>query len=311
MPVRELWTVYIALEGVYGEGASFSGTDAIEVFDFDFKPSHTILEKAPNPTSLNDVSDIIEGKRWVEVSFKTYLKGSGMNGAPRIGRLLSSAGFLLMMGTGGGSNYASYTPQNDTSSIALLAQTDSGYCVKLKGGVVKRVSVTGTVGDFLIAQFNIVGIFDSESTTPESLTPSFEASLPLVVKGGTLSGKLSNTYWKNFEVSIENTHYEQLNASDTYGIKRFYIVQRKIRGSFDPELSSDFIKYPGESLGNISISLSNGEDNIVEISAPKVKIAEAREINVDNRILRFSIPLIFLPNTGNDEIKFKFEWTKV
>ena len=308
MAVRELWNLYAAIETSYGSEAIPSGSDVIEVFEVSVKPAHSVLEKAPNPQYLNEVGDIIEGKRWLELSFKTYLKGAGTNQAPVVGRFLQAAGFNESVDDVNG--YAEYTPKNTSKSLTIIAQADDGYELKGVGCIVKSFSIVGAVGDFLIAQFDVVGLFSSESATVTSLTPSYEDSDPLVVKGGTLGSGLSNNYWKNIEIAVANTQYEQPDASDTYGINAFVITGRRITGSFDPEAMSGTILYPGDLISGFSIALGDvSADNKVTITGANVKVADARDISGDNRVLRFSIPLIFLPSSGNDELSIKFEWT--
>jgi len=308
MTVRELWNLYAAVETSYGSEATPGGSDVIEVFEVSVKPAHSVLEKAPNPQYLNEVGDIIEAKRWLELSFKTYLKGAGTSQAPVVGRFLQAAGFSESVDDVSG--YAEYTPSNTSKSLTIIAQADNGYELKGVGCIVKNFSIVGAVGDYLIAQFDVVGLFSSESATVTSLTPSYENSSPLIVKGGTLGTGLADRYWKNLEIAVDNTQYEQPDASDTYGINAFIITGRRITGSFDPEVMNETILYPGDLISGFSISLGDiSADNKVTITGANVKVADARDISGDNRVLRFSIPLIFLPSSGNDELSIKFEWT--
>lgn len=303
MPIRTIRTLYLKNEATPGTPETLSGSDAILAWDVVVKPEHSVIEIPGAGRYLNVIKDIYEGKRWGSFAFKTVVRGT--NAAPRIGRILQAAGFKEATTA----TSATYTPDLDQKPLTILAQDDDGHEVKLTYAIVTKCSIGGTVGDKLILDVAGIGMFSSEQFSVTSLTPTFESTDPLILADATLGSGLQNTYFSEFSIDIENTHLELSDAGSEYGIAGFYITQRKITGGFNP-LAASSAYYPGSQIANFSITVGDAtQNNQIVISGPNVKVAEAKDIAEDSNVLRFEVPLIFLPSSGNDELSIQFNWS--
>jgi hypothetical protein len=202
MPLlTKLQQLFAIEEGEYGTNP---GSEVqIEAWDIAVNPVITMVERAPQVGNLGSIARPGIGQKCKEVTFKTWLKGSGTAGtAPRIGDLLEAC---FLKETPVAETSVTYTPSSDYTtdfkSVSIKAYLD-GIVHELLGAV-GNAKVIMPAGEAPYVEFTFRGLW--KDLADEGLeTIALEATLPQAFVGGTCTIGEADVDIASLELDIGN-----------------------------------------------------------------------------------------------------------
>jgi len=306
-------TVVLAkIESTYGTDATPAASDAIDVFDFQIKPSG---EKHTRPVYSNNLSPskIVIGKKMVEGSFKLEVRGAGAaysaSVRPDADAVLRACGLAATVVTTPGSETVTYAPASSGfESITIYAYTD-GEIHKVPGSFcsVKTLLSAGQIGVF---EFSFKGLYrtpvDGAIITPTLL----DLQPPIVQSAGlTIGGWAAGVYEKlEIDIGVELSEKPDINSAG--GLKGFAITGRQPAGSMDPLAVTEATKsfWTNWETGvaeALTATIGSTQYNKMTINAPAVQLSDVAwgERNSERK---YDLGLHFAKNTGDDEFQLVF-----
>ena len=282
-----------------------AATESILAIDPQIKES---IEPGRRPAQVGSLSRLpsVDGSKFVEVTFKVELKGSGTAGtAPRIGPLLRACGFDQTIVA---STSVTYKPISaNFESVTFYFFIDG-----------RRHIITGTRGDpklfFEAGQFPMLDLTFkgryAASTLVALPTPTLETTLPQICKSCNFQYNSKNTLvLKSVNIEMNNTVVPRPSLNDANSIVGFEITGRDPMVTIDPEMiietSYAFRTDAFTNQRQISWVVGATAGNICTITIPKFnpyfpEYADRDEIMVE------TIKGEASQNTGNDEIEIVF-----
>ncbi len=243
-----------------------------------------------------------------QVSFTTELKASGSLGvAPEIGVLFRGCN---MTETVTASTKVDYDPNSNQAgeSITIYYYQDNilhkvlgcrgNFSLDLKGGEYGKIKWT------------FQGIYGGpvDSTIPAS--PTFSSVLPPRFLSASFAIDTYAAIISALKIDVKNETAKRPDANSATGIKEFFINERAVTGEIDPEVVALATKsfwglWDTSSQVAFTATVGGTAGNKCTITGPKIMIDSVKYADRDN-ILTHALPILFIPNTGNDEIKFSF-----
>lgn len=205
MPITRKQQLLAKLETTEGGGASFSASDAIQVFDPGISDAVDTLDRVPaGPTLSRDFTPI--GRKTREITFTSDLRGSGVAAtAPPWGDLLAACGYkkndnsadvvvssLTMTSDAGtpGVQLGEVVQQTSANRAVVVGIKDSSGNPKAFGGLNGDVIILATI-EGTMADADTTGessVFDALATTfTWALSTTHHAYMPTSEKLITLS----------------------------------------------------------------------------------------------------------------------------
>ena len=279
-----------------------AGADAIEAIDLTVTPTSPPLERLGQIGSLSKLPSQL-GERFVDISFKTIMFGSGTAGtAPRHGVLLRACG---MAETVVSNTSVTYLPTSTSISSITIWAYIGGKLYKVTGcrGTVKA---SCTAGEFMTYEFSFSGIRSAAPTVAAVPSPTLDSTIA-VCKNGTLSWDSRTTLiGKVLDWDLGITLTKRADLSDTNAIQGFEVTDRKPVFSFNPEATVETsYTFETDALTNQrELSYTVGS-SILTITIPKANPFEL-EYEDDDGILRSKIAGEMSQNTGNDELSLAY-----
>lgn len=305
------------LETNYGQNALPDPLqDAIEIIEPEIKPAYEFIRNESVTPSLSKRPSLVADGT-VEVSFKTYLKGSGdISVEPRIARLLQACSmqkqFIDESGNGTNDTYK-FTPHSDINN------QDSLTFYVYKGGMLYKIvgakgtfNFNGEVSKFPIISFTFTGKLAEDPTFAPVPTVNLESSTPIIFKNAsaTLTKGSTNYTLKatKLEVGIENkvSPLKSITASD--GIDSIFITERDPKGSIDPIASdsTDFFNiYTNADVCQLKTIFGNSTGNTIHIEAN----IQFSDFSIGDRegFATYELPFECVSETGDDELIIKIK----
>ena len=221
-------TIYAKIESTYGTDSVPTGSDAVLILSM--KHSLDRLRMVPRPALTGSLGNPQQayGGTLESIEIEAELRGSGAAGtAPEIGPLLRACG---MSETVVASTSVTYAPQSSTIESCTI------YYYKSVDGSTSRVRhillgcrgtavVTANAGGNSSIRFTMTGR-RANPTDQTALTPTFDTTVPVGIKGlsVTLGGVTSVV--QGFEFDAGNSIVVPDNINDSEGYGNITIVER-------------------------------------------------------------------------------------
>lgn len=300
------------IESVYGTDPSpVGGSDAIQVTNLEVTP---IESDNVQPASYQGFlgastrSTLVANKR-VSVTFDVELAGSGAAGtAPAFGPLLKACGLSETIVASTSVTYAPVSSSFDSVTIYCFYDGTRHKITGARGSVTMNM----TAGQFAVASFNFVGIYNAPDGTAlsGSFTVANQAAALEVndtnVTTATFHGATSQRI-ESFDLALNN----ELLYKETASFKEVIITNRAPGGTAVIEApavgtTDYFAKAVGTATGSTSIVLGATGGNIVTVNAAQTDITGV-SYGDTNGVISLSIPYLALPTTaGNNEMSLVF-----
>ena len=300
------------IESTYGTDPSpVGGSDAIQVTNLEVTPieSDNVQAAAYQGFIGNSTRSTLVANKRVSVTFDVELAGSGTAGtAPAFGPLLKSCGLSETIVSSTSVTYAGVSSSFDSATIYCFYD---GTRHKITGA---RGSVTFnfTAGQFAVASFNFIGIYNAPDGT--ALSGSFtvanqaaalevnDTNMTTATFHGVTSARI-----ESFDLALNN----ELIYKETASNKEVIITNRAPGGTAvieAPAVSTTdyFAKAVGVTTGSTSLVLGATGGNIVTLNAAQTDITGV-SYGDTNGVISLSMPYLALPTTaGNDELSLVF-----
>ena len=296
------------IESTYGTDPSPTGTDnAVQVTNLEVTP---IESDNVQPATLqgfigNSTRGTIVANKRVSVTFDVELAGSGTAGtAPAFGPLLKACGLSETLVT---STSATYAPVSSSFSSATIYCFYDGTQHKITGAR-GTVSFNLTAGQFAVASFQFVGIYNAPDGTALSgtFTVANQAAAIEVndtnVTTATFHG-VTSARIESFDMALNN----ELLYKETASNKEVLITNRAPGGTAVIEApaigtTDYFAKAVAAATGSTSLVLGATSGNIVTLNAAQTDITGCSYADT-NGVIALSMPYLALPTTaGNNEM---------
>jgi len=300
------------IESTYGTDPSpVGGSDAVQVTNLELTPieSDNVQAAAFQGFIGNSTRGTLVANKRVSVTFDVELAGSGTAGtAPAFGPLLKSCGLSETVVS---STSVTYAPVSSSFSSATIYCFYDGTQHKITGAR-GTVSFNMTAGQFAVASFNFIGIYNAPDGTAlsGSFTVANQAAALEVndtnVTTATFHGVTSSRI-ESFDLALNN----ELLYKETASNKEVLITNRAPGGTAVIEApaigTTDFFaKAVAVATGSTSLVLGATGGNIVTVNAAQTDITGCSYADT-NGVIALSMPYLALPTTaGNNEMSLVF-----
>ena len=300
------------IESTYGTDPSpVGGSDAVQVTNLELTPieSDNVQAAAFQGFIGNSTRGTLVANKRVSVTFDVELAGSGTAGtAPAFGPLLKSCGLSETVVS---STSVTYAPVSSSFSSATIYCFYDGTQHKITGAR-GTVSFNMTAGQFAVASFNFIGIYNAPDGTAlsGSFTVANQAAALEVndtnVTTATFHGVTSSRI-ESFDLALNN----ELLYKETASNKEVLITNRAPGGTAVIEApaigTTDFFaKAVAVATGSTSLVLGATGGNIVTLNAAQTDITGCSYADT-NGVIALSMPYLALPTTaGNNEMSLVF-----
>ncbi len=280
-------------------------------FEADFKQNDRNI-------MLNSLSNVAPtmGARSANITFKAELKGAGAayssSVKPALSPYLLGCGMAETIVATSGSESATYLPASSGLKSLTIWVYEDGKIKKARGcrGTYK---ISGKVGEPVYIDFTFTGVYDS-TVDSALVSPTFEATVPPVLMGSTLSlDSVTTLVAESFGIDIGNSINLRNSIGAADGYLSALLTSRKPTGSLNPEdllvAGYDFLsKWKSGNQAALTIgpvAPATGDYNKFTISAPKciyTKVGEGDRNGIQTAELSFNLLL----NSGDDELSISF-----
>jgi hypothetical protein len=300
------------IESTYGTDPSpVGGSDAVQVTSLEITPIESDNVQAASYQGFlgNSTRGTLVANKRVSVTFDVELGGSGTAGtAPAFGPLLKSCGLSETIVS---STSVTYAPVSSSFSSATIYCFYDGTRHKITGAR-GTVSFNLTAGQFAVASFQFIGIYNAPDDTAlsGSFTVANQAAAIEVndtnVTTATFHGVASSRI-ESIDLALNN----ELLYKETASSKEVLITNRAAGGTCVLEApaigTTDFFaKAVAVATGNTSIVLGATAGNIVTMNAAQTNITGC-SYGDTNGVISLSMPYLALPTTaGNNEMSLVF-----
>ena len=296
-------------ETSYGTDPTADASNAIQVTNVEVTP---IESDNVEPASFqgfigNSTRSTLVANKRVSITFDVELGGSGTAGtAPAFGPLLEACGMIETV-----ESEASVTYDPDptpTDSVTICSYYD-GSLHKITGAR-GTVTFSMTAGQFPLASFQFIGIFNAVSSGGSTTTIANQAAALEIndtnVTTATFHGETSQRI-ESFDFALNNNLIYKETASNQQAI----IVDRTPGGTAvieAPSLGSVnyFTKVIGTTTASSSIVIGASAGNITTLTIPQTDITGVTYGDT-NGVISLSMPYAARPTgAGNDEFSLAF-----
>ena len=287
------------------------GTDAVQVTNLEITPLESDNVQAATYQGFlgNSTRGTLVANKRVSVTFDVELAGSGTAGtAPAFGPLLRACGLSQTVVV---STSVTYAPISTTFESATLYCFYDGTRHKITGAR-GTVSFNLTAGQFAVASFQLIGIYNAPDGTAlsGSFTVANQAAAIEIndtnVTTCTFHG-VTSTRLESIDLALNN----ELLFKETASSQEVLITNRAAGGTAVIEApavgTTDFFaKAAASATGSTSIVLGATSGNIVTMNAVQTDITGI-SYGDTNGVISLSMPYLALPTTaGNNEMSLVF-----
>ena len=252
--------------------------------------------------SLSQIKAFVGGRKYVTLSFKTEIKGSGAAATP-------AEWGVLLLGCKKAETITTeveYDPvSSGDDSIAMYLYFD-GILHKILGAR-GNLSVDLPVGDRGLISWEFFGKYQdpTDAANPASITIDAVDPPGVVNSSFTIGGYAAII--GNMNLNMGNRTVVPPDANDTHGIGVIKITGREPIGSLDPEavLEATNPFWADWKAGNekaLTIEIGTVVGNIVKFEAPKCQYGTPKWAERDGYRI-YELPLLLNGNAGDDELK--------
>lgn len=299
-------------EATYGTDPSPTGTaNSIQVSSLEVTPieADNVQAAAFQGFLGNSTRGTLVANKRVSVTFEVELAGSGTRGtAPAFGPLLKACGLseVIVANTS-----CTYRPVSSAFKSATIYCFYDGTRHKITGA---RGSVTFNfvAGQFAVASFNFIGIYnDPDSTSLGGTFTTQNQAAAIEVNNTNLT---TATFFGNTSQRIESLDLALNNAlvyKETASSKEVLITDRAAGGTAVIEApaigtTDYFAAARGASIASSSLVLGATAGNIITMTMAQTDVTGVTYGDT-NGVVSLSMPYLALPSTsGNDEMELVF-----
>lgn len=279
---RKRSIVLIGLESSYGIEPSSVNIPIITVGDPNFELVTNVKERNVTTKSFGTVAPTVNYKG-AKLSFKTELKGAGSSSAtpPVFAPILIAAGMTETIEPLEDGGSCSYTCSDIMETASLTVYYYHGATIHKMVGCVANIKMDFAAGDIMYMDVELQGLVPEDNIIADTSIPNVTYSTvkPYVYRDSSFNfGSITDLKISKLSIDMGNEIAERPDPSSTYGINRYYIKNRNIKISFDPEkeLLSKFNPYAlhiNQTETNIVTVINEGsEGNEIGIYAKNVTI---------------------------------------
>ena len=300
------------IESTYGtDPTPVGGSNAIQVTNLEVTPieSDNVQAAAYQGFIGNSTRATLVANKRVSVTFDVELAGSGTAGtAPAFGPLLKSCGFNEVLVADTSATYQLESTGFDSATIYCFYDGTRHKITGARGSV----SFNFTAGQFAVASFNFIGIYNAPDGTALSgdFTVANQAAALEVndtnMTTATFFGETSQRI-ESFDLALNN----ELLYKETASNKEVLITNRAPGGTAVIEApaigtTDYFADAVGVATASTSLVLGATAGNIVTLTAAQTDITGV-SYGDTNGVISLSMPYLALPTTsGNDELSLQF-----
>ena len=300
------------IESTYGtDPTPVGGSDAVQVTNLEVTPieSDNVQAAAFQGFLGNSSRATLVANKRVSVTFDVELAGSGTAGtAPAFGPLLKSCG---LSETTVADTSVTYAPVSSSFDSATLYCFYDGTRHKITGAR-GSVGFNFTAGQFAVASFNFIGIYNAPDDTALSgtFTVANQAAALEVndtnLTTATFFGETSQRI-ESFDLALNN----ELIYKETASSKEVLITNRAPGGTAVIEApavgtTDYFADAVSAATASSSMVLGATGGNIVTLTAAQTDVTGV-SYGDTNGVISLSMPYLALPGTaGNNELSLAF-----
>lgn len=250
----------------------------------------------------------------IKISFNVEVRGAGgaVDDVPRIGRLLRACNMIETVNAGVS---VQYDPHSDieADSLTLYWYAD-GILHKAKGcvGAVKLDAKSGEYGKFA---FEFTGIYDgahaSDTATPAATFG--DAAVPARFLSALFSFQGYAAAIESFSLDLGNEIGKRVDANSASGILRYFIKDRAVKGSCDPQQVSlatfnPWNRWNNSTSGAITTTFGSAVGNKMVVSLPNCSPTDAPKYGAREGERIYQLGFGAYPSlvAGNNEVRFTF-----
>lgn len=249
-----------------------------------------------------------EGQR---IKFTTELKGSGAAGTPpEIGVLFRGCGFTQTIDATPGSENVAYDPHSNQAGELLTIYYYQDAVLHKIVDCRGTFSLDGSVNKYVKVSWEFTGVH-AGPVAGVLPTPTFNTTVPPMFRDAAFAIDSYAAIIDGIKIDIKNDVVKRPDVNAATGIKEWFIKERTVTGNISPEVvalaTKDFwaIWEAGTAVP-FTATVGAASGNRCVISAPAVQVDKPKYGDRDN-ILTVGLPLVFTPDTVNDDIKFLFD----
>ncbi len=300
------------IESTYGtDPTPVGGSDAVQVTNLEVTPieSDNVQAAAFQGFLGNSSRATLVANKRVSVTFDVELAGSGTAGtAPAFGPLLKSCGLSETTVADTSVTYAPVSSSFDSATIYCFYDGTRHKITGARGSV----SFNFTAGQFAVASFNFIGIYNDPDDTALSgtFTVANQAAALEVndtnLTTATFFGETSQRI-ESFDLALNN----ELVYKETASSKEVLITNRAVGGTAVIEApavgtTDYFADAIGVSTASSSMVFGATGGNIVTLTAAQTDVTGV-SYGDTNGVISLSMPYLALPTTaGNNELSLAF-----
>ena len=299
------------IESSYGvDPTPVGGSNAIQVTNLDVTPieSDNVQAAAYQGFIGNSTRSTLVANKRVSVTFDVELAGSGTAGtAPAFGPLLKSCGLSETVVADTSVTYAGVSSSFDSATIYCFYDGTRHKITGARGSV----SFNFTAGQFAVASFNFIGIYNAPDGTGASgyIVANQAAAVEVNdtnMTTATFFGEASQRI-ESFDLALNN----ELIYKETASSQEVLITNRAPSGTVVIEAptitAKDFFTVAtGTSTGSIDFQHGQTAGNIVTVTTAQSDLGNLTYSDQDG-IQMLNVPFIAVPTSaGNDELSLAY-----
>ena len=308
MPLRDRQLILAKIESTYGvDPTPVANTNAILAEIADISIVSRSLERNNAKSYFGQLAPVNIGDG-LKLDFTTEVKGSGAAGtAPEIGVLFRACNYTETVVAVTSVTYDPNSNVLDSESITLYFYQD-GIRHKLLGAR-GTFSFEANAGEYGKVKWSFTGLYAGPTDTALA-TGTYNSTLPPRFVSASFALDSYAFVISNLKIDAGNTVVERKDANNATGISAYFIRERKVTGEIDPEAVTVATKdiytmWSASSRVAMTATLGATAGNICTITGPKVALSDIK-YGERNGLLTTTLPLVFTPNAGNDELKIAF-----
>ncbi len=284
-------------------------SDSILVFDPVVKVNADKLERPVVRPSLSQIPHLI-GKKHVEVSFASELKGSGSLGvAPEIASLLRACGLAETINAGVD---VQYDPASSSLESCTLYVYLDGLVHKITG-CRGSFELVGEAGEQPRINWKFQGLYQTPVDAGIPAGAAYDSSKGLVFQNATFSWGGYSANIQQLSLNLNNELAQRESVTATHGVDGIEIVGRTPGGSINPEAVTEatrpfWANWEAGSGTTLQVVIGDAGGNIIQIdSDTNGCVKESISWGDRNGVRIYDIPFGLYGSSGDDEIKLTFK----
>lgn len=308
MAFSKLWRkklILAKIESAYGTDPTPTGSaNAILTMNAQLRAVGDQLEREYDQPYLGGKPFLIVAKRY-ELEFEVELAGSGTAGtAPAYDPLLRACGLAVTNTPSTSDVYAPVSASFESCTIYCWIDNQQAKLIGCRGSV----SLDLTIRQFPKLRFRMIGFYAAPTDTALA-TPTYQnQAIPVPVSESAWAVTVDSYDAQANALTIDlSNDVQHLESSED---EEVVILDRRTSGSlqvYAPNVAAYnfWTNATGHGLKAFETVLGATAGNIVTITAPAVQLGLPDIADLNSNV-GYTIPLSFVPDSGNDEIEIAF-----